>query len=534
MQLQQESAALNETNQNENEWIYRYRFWIVGCTPLLAQLIGSAFNIWYNLSHIRPLLTPAQHAVFINTVLVYNVVVYPVAVYLWVRILRSLHRPCQRLLHRQPIALTQLTQARRLAINLPWWGILVAGVSWLLCIPVFLMALQLAPGQLDARLFLHLPTSILVAALIALTHSFFTIELTSQWLLYPVLFQETQPATTPGAFPLTLRGRGLMWAISAGICPIASLLLLILASQPLGAPLPWFSLSVGGLGIVFGLTTAWMVGQLVVEPVEALETAAQAIAAGNLNTRITLLRADEFGPLIAEFNQMVQELQDKQLLQETFGRHVGEQVAQQILRRDPSLLGVEQEITVLFADIRNFTARCTLSTPQQIVTMLNLFLTEMVEIVEQQHGGIVNKFLGDGFMALFGVGADPSHHAARAVTAGQDMLWRLERINQHLQAQNQPPLNIGIGIHTGPAIVGSIGSPQRLEYTAIGDTVNIASRIESLTKVVEVPLLLTAATRQALPMTFLTQPLPPQSVKGQPHPIQIYGLVAPPAIATHS
>src|SRR6476469_6309470 len=232
MRLQHESVALNETNQNQDEWIYRHRFWVVGCAPLLAQLIGSAFNIWYNLSHIRPLLTPAQHTVFINTVLVYNLVVYPIAVCLWVRILRSLHLPCQRLLQRQPISLEQLTKARRLAINLPWWGILVAGVSWFLCIPVFLTALQLAPGHLDSRLFLHLPTSLLVAAFIALTHSFFAIELTSQSLLYPVLFHDTQPATTPGALPLTLRGRGLMWAISASICPISSLLLLILASNP--------------------------------------------------------------------------------------------------------------------------------------------------------------------------------------------------------------------------------------------------------------------------------------------------------------
>lgn len=496
----------------------------VSCAPITAQVIGSLFNIWYNLSHIQPLLTSEQYAVFLQTLTIYNLVVYPLGIFCWVRAVLLLRQPLQKLCQYQPIAPETLAIARRRAINLPWWGMLVAGVCWLLCIPVFLLALLYAPGTLDARLFIHLPISLLIAALIALTHSFFSIELVSQRLLYPILFQDTQPATVPGAFPLSLRGRGLMWAISAGICPIISLLLLSLAEQGSGLTNVWFTVSVAGVGIVFGLVTAWMVGQSVVEPVEVLQHAAQAVAAGNLDIRVGLLRADEFGPLIDEFNHMVYELKEKQRLQETFGRHVGQKVAQQILQLDPSLGGVEQELTVLFADIRNFTARCTTSTPQQVVLMLNLFLTEMVEIVEQRHGGMVNKFLGDGFMALFGVGEEQGHHAASAVAAGRDMLLSLERINQSLGIEGQLPLAMGIGIHTGPAIVGSIGSPQRLEYTAIGDTVNIASRVEALTKVLQEPLLLTATTRVALPTTIETYALPPQLVKGRPQPLAVYCL----------
>lgn len=146
----------------------------------------------------------------------------------------------------------------------------------------------------------------------------------------------------------------------------------------------------------------------------------------------------------------------------------------------------------------------------------------MVEIVEQRYGGMVNKFLGDGFMALFGVGEHSMHHAAEAVAAAQDMLDSLQTINGHLESQGQAPLAMGIGIHTGVAVVGSIGSNRRLEYTAIGDTVNIAARVEALTKVVGEPLLLTVATQQSLPQTFLTEQLPPQWVKGQPKPIEIY------------
>jgi adenylate cyclase len=364
----------------------------------------------------------------------------------------------------------------------------------------------------------------MISALIAITHSFFIIEILTQRLLYPLLFRDARPAETPGTFPLSLGRRGLLFAFCAGVCPIISLLLLCLAPHSGGTQEARFAIAVGGLGIAFGLSIAWMVGQLVVEPVEELKRAATAVAAGNLNVHIQLQRADELGLLIDEFNHMIGELREKQRLQETFGRHVGQQAAIQILQRDPNLGGIEQELTVVFADLRNFTARSAIEAPQQIVTLLNLFLTEMVEIVEQRHGGMVNKFLGDGFMALFGVGEQSSAHAAQAVAAGQEMLRSLQTINCYLESQGLSPLSMGIGIHTGVAVVGSIGSSRRLEYTAIGDTVNVASRVESLTKQLGEPLLLTDATRQALPATIWTEPLPPQWVKGQPKPLSVYGI----------
>jgi adenylate cyclase len=506
------------------DWSIGRRLFLLVCAPTVAQLLGSAFNIWYNLTQIKSLLDAAQFAAFIHTIGMYNAIAYPAAVLLWAWVVLSLWQPCRRAQSDDAVPEAQLLWARQRAINLPWWGIAIAGGAWLLCIPVFLLALQQVPGKLDPRIYIDLPISITISALIAVTHGFFAIELLSQRLLYPLLFRAARPAQTPNTFPLSLRGRGIVLAFSAGVCPIISLLLLSLVPRSPEAPALGFEIAVGGLGIAFSFVSAWLVGRLVVEPVEALQRAAQAVASGNLQSYVSLLRADEFGPLIDEFNTLVGELREKQQLQETFGRHVGQQAARQILKRDPNLGGIEQEVTILFADIRNFTARCAVESPQNIVVLLNFFLTEMVEIVEQQHDGMVNKFLGDGFMALFGVGEGSGNHAARAVAAGRDMLGRLEYINHCLVEQGQSPLAMGIGIHTGQAVVGSIGSPQRLEYTAIGDTVNIASRVESLTKSVGEPLLLTAATHAALPDTIATESLPPQLVKGQPHPLSIYRL----------
>lgn len=505
------------------------RLGLVIAAPVIAQLLGSAFNIWYNFVYVQPLLTPAQLRVFLGTVMAFNGLVYPAGVGLWIWVVLSLKRVCSQLCFQQPIAApAALLKARQRVINLPWWIVAISGSLWFLCIPVFLLTLSLAPGTLNPRLFWDLPVSFTIAALIAITHSFFTIELLTQQLLYPILFHDARPSRTPGTFPLSLQLRGVFFSFCGCICPIASLLLLTIAPHACRTEDRWFAIAVGSLGIGFNLTSAWMVGQLVVEPIKELQRVASEVADGNLKVRINSLRADEFGLLIDEVNHMIEELREKQSLRETFGQHVGERAAVQILQRDPNLGGVEQDLTIVFADLRNFTSRCTVESPQQIVTLLNLFLSEMGESVEQ-HEGMVNKFLGDGFMALFGVGDESANHAVQAVAAALEMLTRLQLINQQLERQSQSPLTMGIGIHTGRAVVGSIGSSRRLEYTAIGNTVNIASRVESLTKEVGEVLLLTRATQQALSEAFVTEPLLPRKVKGQVEPLEIYRVVAIPA-----
>jgi adenylate cyclase len=500
----------------------RRALWLTGCAPLLPNLVGSGVNIWYNITHIEPLLTPLQRDVFVNAVVAYNVAAYLPLTAIWVGILLSLREPLRRAARGTADDPERLGRARRRVINLPWWSVVLAGGGWGLAIPVLLTTLSRTPDPLDPRLYAHIPVSVAISGTIAVTHGFFIIELLSQRLLYPAFFREARPWATRGALALSLRARGLLWALSASVCPIASLLLLTII--PTTASTPMFALAVGGLGIGLGLVTAWLVGRLVTEPVDELRRAAQAVARGDLEVRIGQRRADEFGPLIDEFNAMVGGLREKTRIEEQFGRHVGRQVARQILARDGSLGGVEQEITVMFVDIRNFTARSAAATPTEVVSLLNLFLTEMVEIVEQRHGGIVNKFLGDGLMALFSDWTGRADHADAAVDAGREMLDRLASINERIAARGHPPLAIGIGIHTGRAVVGSIGSPRRLEYTAIGDTVNVASRVEGLTKTVGEPLLLTAATRAALRSDRAVKALAPQWVKGQPEPVVVLGL----------
>lgn len=176
-----------------------------------------------------------------------------------------------------------------------------------------------------------------------------------------------------------------------------------------------------------------------------------------------------------------------------FGQHVSPQVVERLMAAGTSTAGDLRRVAVMFVDFRGFTAGAQSRTPQEVVDRLDGAFAVLVDILDRQ-GGIVNKFLGDGFLALFGAPLEASDAAHRAVAAGREMLTAMERIN----AQTSWPLRIGIGIHFGEVVAGNIGSPRRKEYTVIGDTVNFASRLEALNKEFGSQLLISATVREAL------------------------------------
>ncbi|MEY2538243.1 MAG: adenylate cyclase [Verrucomicrobiota bacterium] len=488
---------------------------ITALAPVIPQILGSAFNIWYNTVVIEPMLTSAVlQRRFIATVIVYNAIVFPLGIILWVKRIRFFAPVFRDLRRGLAVDPDLLTRARRRLIHLPWFAAAISGLAWFLCVPVFVLSLlQVHPGP-DPQLLWHLPISFCISGFISTTHTIFLVELASHWGLFPVFFHGVRADLIPNVVTMSLRGRGILWATSASLCPIGSLLLLTFAPKAPGTNPEWFAVFVGTIGIAFGLCTALMISWLVARPIDQLRTAADAVSRGALDIEVPVARADEFGLLLGEFNNMVRGLKEKEKLRQTFGLHVGQRAAERILARDPGLSGVEEEITVMFVDMRSFTAQAGVLRPADVVVILNHFFRVTVRVVEEEHGGMVNKFLGDGFMALFGAGDSNSNHAEDAVRAGLGILKAVEALNQELIGRDQQPLQIGIGLHTGPAIVGSIGSPQRLEFTAIGNTVNIASRLESLTKAVGRTMVFSDAVRRYLPDGFALEQLPPQYIRG--------------------
>ncbi|WP_322517959.1 adenylate/guanylate cyclase domain-containing protein [Rhodopseudomonas palustris] len=173
-----------------------------------------------------------------------------------------------------------------------------------------------------------------------------------------------------------------------------------------------------------------------------------------------------------------------------FGQHVSPQVVEQLLAAGTQVTGETRTVVVMFVDFRNFTGAARLRSPEEVVARLDDAFAVLVDILER-HGGIVNKFLGDGFLALFGAPIADPRAALCAVAAAREMLAAMQDNN----AGQDWPLRIGIGIHIGDAVVGTVGSPRRKEYTVIGDTVNFASRLESLNKDFDTQLLISSAIR---------------------------------------
>src|SRR6266436_3721171 len=194
-----------------------------------------------------------------------------------------------------------------------------------------------------------------------------------------------------------------------------------------------------------------------------------------------------------QFEASIQAATARDRITNLFGQHVSPQVVERLMAEGVSAASDIRRVAVMFVDFRSFTAAARSRSPQDVVDRLDGAFAVLVEILDR-HGGIVNKFLGDGFLALFGAPFEAANAPHRAVAAAREMLVAMARINE----ASDWPLRIGIGVHFGEVVAGNIGSPRRKEYTVIGDTVNFASRLEALNKELDSQLLISAVVRETL------------------------------------
>ena len=253
-------------------------------------------------------------------------------------------------------------------------------------------------------------------------------------------------------------------------------------------------------------------------PIRDLAEGTKRVAAGDYSQRLPVVQDDDLGALTASFNRMQAGLAERQRLQAAFGTYVDPALAARLLEQgDDMFTGERREVTVMFVDIRDFTPFAEANTAEDTVARLNeLFAIVVPAVVDA--GGHVNKFLGDGALAVFGAPEELSDHADAAVTAAV-LIHRL------VADRFGGALRIGIGINTGVVIAGTIGAGGKLEFTLIGDTVNVASRVEQVTKTTGDAILLTQQTVDALasrPRGLADRGT--HALKGKSAPTKLFGL----------
>ena len=224
-----------------------------------------------------------------------------------------------------------------------------------------------------------------------------------------------------------------------------------------------------------------------------LLTGLRRVEEGDLSGRVDLFTPDEFGAITDGINKMIHGLGERQRIRDLFGVYLSPEVSRAILEGRVALQGEARQVSILFCDIRDFTRFSATRSPREVVSRLNRFFGRMTGAIHDK-GGTINKFLGDGFLAVFGAPVHHSDHARRAVEAALQMGREMAALNDELSGLGEPPMEIGIGIDGGEVIAGNVGSADRLEYTVIGDPVNRSSRIEQLNKALVTRILVSERT----------------------------------------
>jgi adenylate cyclase len=279
----------------------------------------------------------------------------------------------------------------------------------------------------------------------------------------------------------------------------------------------------------FSIMLIWFFAKSISTPLKELAAAARKIEGGTFEIQLYSKSRDEIGILTASFQKMCSALH-------IFGRFTNRDIAVKAMRGEIKPGGLPKHATIFFSDIREFTAKSETFTnvfgeaaSDKIVHWLNNYFTRMVECVEQTNG-IIDKFIGDAVMAHWGTShtaGSPAKDAVNCVTAALMMrkaLYEMNKLRKKGDPGN-PPIRIGCGINTGIVTAGQLGSEMRMEYTVIGDPVNLASRIEALTKPLGVDILISEDTWRFVRRYFITEEMPPVTVKGKEKPVRIFAVV---------
>jgi len=427
-------------------------------------------------------------------------------------------------------------ELRRRALLVPQFFALMSFVAWAIASLLWGVFWPLAVGEFSVtRALRQVFGMALVAGPIVAAIVFFSVE--RIWRLeLPRLFPKGDLSAVEGP-RLRVRARMVAIFLLMSLLPIAMLSVAAVtrANAMLGADaqaaeaimrnlvLVVAVLAIGGFFV--SLRLAGSVAGSVAGPLRDVQAAMAEVGRGSLDAQCAVVSNDEIGEVAEGFNRMVAGLREREQIRETFGKYVSPEVRDEILAGRAALEGGTREVTILFADLRDFTPWVESTPPAQVVADLNEYFTAMDGAI-RANGGLVLQFIGDEIEAVFGAPVPDPNHPEAAVRAAIEMRSRLDAWNAKRVAGGKQPLRHGIGIHTGKVIAGNIGSSERMSYALVGDSVNLTSRIQSLNKEFGTQILMSGVTRARLPpgADFKLAPLPTVKVKGRSAEVEVFSL----------
>jgi class 3 adenylate cyclase len=286
------------------------------------------------------------------------------------------------------------------------------------------------------------------------------------------------------------------------------------------------------LATLLAISLAFIVTRNIVKPVKVLLKGTDSVIRGRLDISLPVTSYDEIGNLTSAFNSMTNELRKADMVRDMFGKYVDPRIVKDLINQHEfnTALGVRQQMTIIFCDMRGFTDMSEGLIPDTLVTVLNRYFTLMSEAV-LENDGVIDKFIGDAIMAYWGMPFNQEHKQAQlAVQASLEMFRKLEILKRELPEllgirRNLPEISIRIGLATGDVVVGNIGSDKTKNYTVIGDTVNLASRLEGANKVYGTQTLMTAETNALLNQNIVTREIDVILVPGKNEPKNVFEIM---------
>lgn len=455
-------------------------------------------------------------------------------------VMRQLLRPISRCLssvragHAPPPDVAE--EARRRLINLPFVFIGINVVIWILAPALIFFSAYLA-DLMNLRTAVVFAVRASMVGFIASSIAFHRLEAYSRKGLIPFFFPKGRLAGLKGAARISISRRIRMFYRMGTVVPLIILLVTlvtvqweldpaIMSAEEYGRRIIIFVCVLFGIFFISTGVLNRLVSRSIVDPLENMLGVVAKIRDGDYRTRIRVLGNDEIGVLGDAGNVMIKGLGEREILRTTFGKYVTPEIRDEILSGRIPLEGERREGTVMFADLRDFTPFVESNPPEEAISGMRAYFTAMHRAI-RLHRGLVIQFVGDQIEAVFGIPVHFEGHADAAVRAALDMREALKELNSARSAQGKPVFAHGIGIHSGTVLAGNSGSEEQSAYALIGNTVNVAARIQDLTKELDCDILASQETIEQLRRPFRMDREPPRLVKGYSRPITVHRILGP-------